>query len=68
MSAIPIPDPTLKRERIVLTGDVPSPLNPPAGCRFHPRCAKMIDGTCNVDLPPELEPVPGHFIACWLYA
>jgi peptide/nickel transport system ATP-binding protein/oligopeptide transport system ATP-binding protein len=68
MSAIPIPDPTLTRERIVLTGDVPSPLNPPSGCRFHPRCAKMIEGTCNVELPPELEPVPGHFIACWLYA
>ena len=68
MSAIPIPDPTLTRERIVLTGDVPSPLNPPSGCRFHPRCAKRIEGTCNVELPPELEPVPGHFIACWLYA
>jgi len=68
MSAIPIPDPTLKRERIVLMGDVPSPLNPPAGCRFHPRCAKKIEGTCDVELPPELEPVPGHFTACWLYA
>jgi oligopeptide/dipeptide ABC transporter ATP-binding protein len=68
MSAIPIPDPTLKRERIVLTGDVPSPLNPPPGCRFHPRCAKKIAGTCDVKLPPELEPVPGHLTACWLYA
>jgi peptide/nickel transport system ATP-binding protein/oligopeptide transport system ATP-binding protein len=68
MSAIPIPDPTLKRERIVLTGDVPSPLHPPAGCRFHPRCPKSIKGLCDHKLPPDLEPVPGHFTACWLYA
>ncbi|HSJ57977.1 MAG TPA: oligopeptide/dipeptide ABC transporter ATP-binding protein [Anaerolineae bacterium] len=66
MSAIPIPDPRLKRERIVLTGDVPSPLNPPAGCRFHPRCPAFIAGTCDVDEPPEFEPEPGHTVACWL--
>ncbi|MBN1661401.1 MAG: dipeptide ABC transporter ATP-binding protein [Anaerolineae bacterium] len=68
MSAIPVPDPKLKRERIVLTGDVPSPLNPPAGCRFHPRCPAAIAGTCDVDEPPELEPEPGHMVACWLSA
>jgi oligopeptide/dipeptide ABC transporter ATP-binding protein len=67
MSAIPIPDPTLKRERIVLTGDVPSPLHPPPGCRFHPRCPKRIAGLCDTELPPDLEPVPGHLTSCWLY-
>jgi len=66
MSAIPVPDPRLKRERIVLAGDVPSPLNPPAGCRFHPRCPAFIAGTCDVDEPPEFEPEPGHTVACWL--
>lgn len=67
MSAIPIPDPTLSRERIILQGDVPSPLNPPSGCRFHPRCPVAIEGLCEVEQPPELEPAPEHYVACWLY-
>ena len=67
MSAIPIPDPKLKRERILLPGDVPSPLNPPKGCRFHPRCHKFIPDLCNVKLPPGFEPQPGHWVSCWLY-
>jgi oligopeptide/dipeptide ABC transporter ATP-binding protein len=63
MSAIPIPDPTVKRERIILQGDVPSPLNPPKGCRFHPRCpvAMVI---CSHPEPPLLEVRPGHWVAC----
>ena len=64
MSAIPIPDPTLKRERIILQGDVPSPLNPPKGCRFHPRCPVVMDG-CSLAEPPLLEISPGHWVACF---
>jgi len=63
MSAIPIPDPTIKRERIILQGDVPSPLNPPKGCRFHPRCPVVMDA-CSQTEPPLLEVKPGHWVAC----
>jgi len=65
MSAIPIPDPLLKRERIILKGDVPSPLNPPSGCRFHPRCpiAKEI---CSQQEPVFREIAPEHWAACWM--
>jgi peptide/nickel transport system ATP-binding protein/oligopeptide transport system ATP-binding protein len=65
MSAIPIPDPTMKRERIILKGDVPSPLNPPKGCRFHPRCPVGIE-KCSVEEPAFKESKPDHFVACWL--
>lgn len=64
MSAIPIPDPTIKRERIILQGDVPSPVNPPKGCRFHPRCPIAID-YCKVAEPHFKEVSPDHFAACW---
>ena len=65
MSAIPIPDPTLKRERILLKGDVPSPLNPPKGCRFHPRCPLAM-ARCSQEEPPFREAGAGHWVACWL--
>ncbi len=65
MSAIPIPDPTLKREHIILKGDVPSPVNPPKGCRFHPRCPIAV-AQCAVEEPPFIEKSPGHSVACWL--
>jgi oligopeptide/dipeptide ABC transporter ATP-binding protein len=64
MSAIPIPDPTIKRERIILQGDVPSPVNPPKGCRFHPRCPIAIDH-CKVAEPLFREVSPNHWAACW---
>ena len=65
MSAIPIPDPTLKRERTILKGDVPSPLNPPSGCRFHPRCPIAV-AECALKEPPFVEKNKDHFVACWL--
>lgn len=63
MSAIPIADPTLKRERIILSGDVPSPLNPPPGCRFHPRCPVVMD-ICSEEEPVFKDYGAGHFAAC----
>ncbi len=63
MSAIPIPKPTQKRERVILEGDVPSPLNPPRGCRFHPRCP-IAQERCSIKEPALREITPGHKIAC----
>jgi peptide/nickel transport system ATP-binding protein/oligopeptide transport system ATP-binding protein len=65
MSAIPVPDPTIKRERIILKGDVPSPLNPPTGCRFHPRCPVAKD-ICSQEEPVFKEATSEHWVACWL--
>lgn len=65
MSAVPVPDPNLKRERILLKGDVPSPLNPPAGCRFHPRCPVAVE-RCRLEEPQFVAKKDGHFVACWL--
>ncbi len=63
ISAIPHPDPTRRRERIVLQGDVPSPINPPAGCRFHPRCWIARD-ICKEQEPAFEEKKKGHWVAC----
>lgn len=64
-SAIPIPDPDLKHEKIILKGDVPSPLNPPSGCRFHPRCP-YVEEICEREEPPSIEVNSGHKVACHL--
>ncbi|MQG00406.1 MAG: ATP-binding cassette domain-containing protein [SAR202 cluster bacterium] len=76
LSAVPIPDPIVEatRERTVLQGDVPSPLNPPSGCVFHPRCPVAVDGDCSgnhspglsneVGVPDLREVSPGHFVSC----
>jgi oligopeptide/dipeptide ABC transporter ATP-binding protein len=63
LSAIPVPDPFTKREKIILSGDVPNPVNPPSGCRFHPRCsyAKEI---CREVEPPLEDAGSGHFVSC----
>ncbi len=63
ISAIPIPNPNIRRERIILQGDVPSPINPPKGCRFHPRCWMARD-ICREVEPPFEEKDPGHWSAC----
>ncbi|PQP35097.1 peptide ABC transporter substrate-binding protein [Desulfobacteraceae bacterium SEEP-SAG9] len=63
LSASPMPDPGLKRERIILKGDVPSPIDPPPGCRFHPRC-KYARDICGSSEPAMREFEPGHFTAC----
>jgi oligopeptide/dipeptide ABC transporter ATP-binding protein len=63
LSAIPVPDPDRRRNRIVLTGDVPSPANPPSGCRFHTRCY-MAQARCSTEVPVLREIAPGHFSAC----
>ena len=66
LSAIPIPDPELKRERILLKGDVPSPAAPPSGCRFHTRCPAVMPVCSKID-PPYIEVREDHFVACHLY-
>jgi oligopeptide transport system ATP-binding protein len=66
LSAVPIPDPTVKRKRITLQGDVPSPIHPPSGCHFHTRCPIAQKGLCDVQKPPLKESAPGHWSACHL--
>jgi oligopeptide/dipeptide ABC transporter ATP-binding protein len=66
LSAVPIPNPEIKRERIILQGDLPSPANPPSGCYFHPRCRSCMD-ICKTTSPEWKEIEPGHFAACHLY-
>jgi oligopeptide/dipeptide ABC transporter ATP-binding protein len=65
MSSIPIPDPTVKRKRVILSGDVPSPVNPPSGCRFHPRCPDAMD-ICSKEEPKLKDVGNGHLVACYL--
>ncbi|MBG9541813.1 ABC transporter ATP-binding protein [Cytobacillus firmus] len=67
LGAVPIPDPTLKKDRELLTGDIPSPQNPPAGCAFHTRCKECME-ICKTDRPLLKEIEPGHFAACHLYS
>jgi oligopeptide/dipeptide ABC transporter ATP-binding protein len=65
LEAVPVPDPTRRKRRRVLTGDVPSPINPPSGCRFHTRCP-YVEARCKVEEPPLREVAPGQWAACHL--
>ena len=67
LQAVPHPDPHIKSETIMMEGDVPSPINPPPGCRFHPRCRHAFD-RCRSGKPPLTEIAPNHLVACWLNA
>lgn len=68
LAAIPDPDhENALKFKDVPPGEPPSLVKPPPGCRFHPRCTRMIAGLCDKDEPPEFEPSPGHFVSCWLY-
>ncbi|MGD0116217.1 MAG: ABC transporter ATP-binding protein, partial [Dehalococcoidia bacterium] len=66
LSAVPIPDPKVEatRERIILHGDVPSPMSPPSGCVFHTRCPIAVD-ECREHVPEWRAKSPGHWVACW---
>lgn len=66
LSSVPVPDPTLKKERIILKGDLPSPVNPPSGCRFHTRCPSCME-ICKQHVPIFREVEPGHEVACHLF-
>ena len=65
-SAIPVPDPKASMNRIVLEGSIPSPANPPAGCKFHTRCSQCME-RCKNEVPQQKEIEPGHFVVCHLY-
>ena len=64
-SAIPVPDPTVKMDRIILEGSIPSPANPPTGCKFHTRCPQVME-RCKTVVPPEID-INGHLVSCHLY-
>jgi len=66
LSAIPVPKPGAKKDRIILSGDVPSPINPPTGCRFHTRCSKCME-VCSNKEPELFEVEEGQRVACHLY-
>jgi oligopeptide transport system ATP-binding protein len=67
LSAIPVPDPDARRERLPIEGDIPTPVNPPSGCRFRTRCP-MAEPRCGESEPQMVEVSEGHFVACMVIA
>jgi oligopeptide/dipeptide ABC transporter ATP-binding protein len=67
IAAVPVPDPTSKRTEVVIKGEIPSPVNPPSGCRFHTRCPSYIGDICRKAEPPLIDVGGGHLVACHLY-
>jgi oligopeptide/dipeptide ABC transporter ATP-binding protein len=65
--AVPVPDPTSDRSQLVIKGEIPSPVDPPAGCRFHTRCPVMIGEICRTKEPPLIEVGNDHYVACHLH-
>jgi len=68
IAAVPVPDPSSKRADVVIKGEIPSPVNPPSGCRFHTRCPAYIGDICKTKEPPMAEMSNRHFVACHLYS
>lgn len=68
IQAVPVPDPTARRVEVVIKGEIPSPVNPPSGCRFHTRCPSYIGDICRKTEPAWVEPEKGRFVACHLYS
>jgi peptide/nickel transport system ATP-binding protein/oligopeptide transport system ATP-binding protein len=66
LEAAPIPDANIKKQRKILSGDLPSPLSPPEGCHFHPRCPSVMD-ICKKEVPKFQEYKPDHWVRCFLY-
>ncbi len=67
LSTVPVPDPSITRKRVVLEGEIPSPMHPPSGCHFHTRCPRKIEGVCQTTIPKLQEIKADHFVACHLY-
>jgi oligopeptide/dipeptide ABC transporter ATP-binding protein len=68
LNAVPVPDPTVKRSETVIKGEIPSPINPPSGCRFHTRCPSIIGDICRKVEPQLVDVGNGHYVACHLHA
>jgi len=67
IKAVPVPDPTARRSEVVIKGEIPSPMNPPSGCRFHTRCPKFIGDICRKKEPPLIQIEKDRYVACHLY-
>jgi oligopeptide/dipeptide ABC transporter ATP-binding protein len=68
MAAVPVPDPESKRAEVVIKGEIPSPINPPSGCRFHTRCSSYIGDICRLKEPEFIHVGKGRYVACHLYS